>query len=139
MVKIGHGAGRKVRALVTDMDQPLGSAVGNALEVREAIQVLAGSKAFPEVRQVALELGALALLETGLVKTLLEGKSQLAALLDNGVALAKFAPIDRSSRGNAKVIENPALLGSCPTYKAKGISKSGYIKRVNPMAIALAS
>jgi pyrimidine-nucleoside phosphorylase len=139
MVKIGKGAGRQVRALVTNMEEPLGSAVGNALEVKEAIEVLSGINKFPDVRQIVLELGAVALIEAGLDNNLENARQKLAALLDNGKALEKFAQLIEAQGGNAKVIENLNLLGSCPTYITSGIKKEGYVEKINPMAIALAS
>lgn len=139
MVKIGQGAGRQVRALVTNMDEPLGCAVGNALEIKEAIEVLSGSKKYEDVRNVVLELGAVAMLEAGLEKDAIQAKIHLEKLLDNGKALEKFARFVEAQGGDTKIIENVGLLGSCNVYRTSGSVKDGYIEKIDPMAIALAS
>ena len=139
MVQIGKGAGRQIRAAVTNMDEPLGSAVGNAIEVKEAIEVLSGSKKIADVREVVIELGILALLEAGTEKNVEQARAKLINLLDSGKALEKFAQFVSAQGGNGKIIEDPDLLGSCSVYRTKGIKKSGYIQKVDAMEIALAS
>ncbi len=86
MVAIGLGAGRNVKAVLTSMEQPLGLAVGNALEVAEAIEILRGRGPL-RLRQVCLRLAAEALCLAGMAKTQDEADLQLAALLDSGKAL----------------------------------------------------
>ncbi len=140
MVAIGLGAGRKVSALITDMDQPLGQAVGNAIEVHEAIMVLSGAKEYPDVRKVVLELGALTLVEAGLATDRQAAQVQLESLLDNGKALAKFQQLVEAQGGDPAIADDPvSLIDGNLLYRSQGTSRGGWIKSVDPMAIALAS
>src|SRR6202045_72496 len=89
MVETGERMGKKVVALITDMDQPLGNKIGNALEVIEVVEVLRGGG--PEdLRELCLELAAWMLHLGGVVKTVAEGKRRSAELISSGKALQKF-------------------------------------------------
>jgi pyrimidine-nucleoside phosphorylase len=137
MVEIGKALGRNMRALVTNMNQPLGRAVGNALEVREAIEVLNGGGP-PDVRELTLELAAEVLLTTGTVSDVGKAREQLSALLANGSALQKFGDLIEAQGGNRKIIENPNLLGGHSAIKSPGCTKGGWVKSIDPMTIAIA-
>ena len=95
MVRIGNLSGRRFSALITDMDQPLGMYIGNALEVEEAIDVLAGRAAGP-LRDVALTLGAHMLKNAGLAPSVEAGEAMLAEKIESGAGLAKFAEMIRA-------------------------------------------
>lgn len=138
MVQIGQGAGRRVRALITDMDEPLGRAVGNALEVAEAIEVLSG-RGPSDVRQVVMALGSAALIEAGLCADEESATLKLATHLHDGSALAKFRELIKAQGGDPRVVDDPTLLGSCPCCRTSGIGKDGWIQSVDPMAIAQAA
>ena len=99
MVRIGNLSGRRFSALITDMDQPLGMYIGNALEVEEAIDVLAGRTTGP-LRDVALTLGAHMLKNAELAPTVEAGKAMLAEKIENGAGLAKFAEMIRAQGGD---------------------------------------
>jgi pyrimidine-nucleoside phosphorylase len=89
LVEIGRRAGKRTTALCTDMDQPLGRWIGNAVEVHEAIAVLEG-KGEPDLVELTLALGAEMLLLGGAARTVEEGRARIAAVLADGSALARF-------------------------------------------------
>lgn len=109
MVKIGSQVGRKTLAVISDMSQPLGYAVGNALEVREAIDTLKGQG--PEdLTELCLVLGAQMLMAAGNVTTLEEGKTKLREQIANGEALNYFRDFLVNQGGDATIIEQPERL-----------------------------
>lgn len=109
MVKIGSQVGRKTLAVISDMSQPLGYAVGNALEVREAIDTLKGQG--PEdLTELCLVLGAQMLMAAGNVTTLEEGKAKLREQIANGEALNYFRDFLVNQGGDATIIEQPERL-----------------------------
>jgi len=89
LVELGRSAGKRVTALLTDMDQPLGRWVGNAVEVREALDVLAGNGE-PDLLELTLALGAEMLLLGDAVKTIAEGRGRIQGVLKDGSALERF-------------------------------------------------
>lgn len=98
MVKIGKNAGRNMVAVITNMGQPLGNAIGNALEVKEALDLLKGQG--PEdLRELSILLTAHMLILAGKCATIPEAQAQLHTLLDSGQALAKFAEIVAAQEG----------------------------------------
>lgn len=109
MVEIGNGMGRDTVALITNMDQPLGWAVGNALEVREAIETLQG-RGPEDLYELCLHLGAQMLLLSGLVKDKEEAREKLVEVVDNGLAFKKFKEFVARQGGRLEEIDNPGLL-----------------------------
>lgn len=114
-VAIGRAHGRRTAALVTDMSQPLGDAIGNALEVHAAIDVLRGAGS-PRLRQVSLALaaGALELLGTPAD----EAHATVTGLLEDGTALDRLAEMVRAQGGDARVTDDPSgILPAAPTVR----------------------
>jgi pyrimidine-nucleoside phosphorylase len=109
MVETGQRLGKRVSALITDMDQPLGHAVGNALEVAECIEVLEG-KGPADLRELSLILSAWMFLLGKSVNTIDEGRELSEKMIVSGMAREKFREMIRLQSGNAQVIDNPALL-----------------------------
>ncbi|MBN1648874.1 MAG: thymidine phosphorylase [Spirochaetales bacterium] len=109
MVDIGNDAGRTTRALVTNMDQPLGNAVGNALEVREAIEILSGRPG-GDLLAVSLALAGQMLIVSGICADEAEAEQKLKAVLESGKGLDALANMISQQGGNAKVLDNPGLL-----------------------------
>jgi pyrimidine-nucleoside phosphorylase/thymidine phosphorylase len=109
MVETGQRLGKRVSALITDMDQPLGRAVGNALEVAECIEVLEG-KGPADLRELSLILSAWMFLLGKRVNTIDEGRDLSEKMIVSGIAREKFREMIRLQSGNAHVIDNPALL-----------------------------
>lgn len=112
MVEIGRGAGKRVTALITEMDRPLGMAIGNALEVIEAIQVLKGQGA-EDLKAVSIELAANMLMLGG--KGDLEHCRKLALqAVSDGSAFRKFTQMIQRQGGDPAVAENPSMLPRAP-------------------------
>jgi pyrimidine-nucleoside phosphorylase len=109
MVETGQRLGKRVVAVITSMDQPLGRAVGNALEVAECIEVLDG-KGPADLRELCLVLAAWMFLIGRRVATLEEGKRLAESLIASGKASEKFREMIRLQGGNDAVFENPGLL-----------------------------
>lgn len=139
MVGIVKGSGRKGAAIVSDMNQPLGYAVGNSLEVIEAIDTLRG--AGPEdLRELCLSLGSLMLTLAGKAESAEEAGSILADVLDTGAALNKFADLVSHQGGDVRVIEAPdSVLPSARCLEAVPSVQSGYISEIDAEKIGIAS
>ena len=126
MVETGERMGKNVVALITDMDQPLGKMIGNALEVVEVIDVLKGGG--PEdLRDLCLELAGRMLQLGGATKSVEEGKRQSAQLISSGKALEKFRKMIELQRGDARVIDDVKRLPQSKNTTEVRADKGGYI------------
>lgn len=138
MIAIGHGMGRKVAALITDMSQPLGFSVGNALEVKEALWCLGGGES-QDLMEVTYALGAEMLVLGGRVKDLHEGTERLHEVVASGEALETFQRLIEAQGGDPKVVDDPGLLPEAAVMLPVTAPKDGYIARMNCLEIGLAS
>ena len=109
MVSIGKQAGKPIFAVVTGMDQPLGNYVGNALEVREAVDILSG-RTEGDLLTVSLELGSLMLTAAGAAVSPEEGKEKLREALKEGRGLKKLKEMLSAQGGDARVCDDIGLL-----------------------------
>lgn len=109
MVQIGNRVGRNTMAVISDMSQPLGFTIGNALEVKEAIDALNG-KGPADLMDLCLTLGSQMVHLAGIGKDLDEARSLLEESISNGKALEKFKTFIASQGGDTSVIDNPELL-----------------------------
>ena len=109
MVEIGRGMGKKVAALITDMEQPLGFAVGNALEVAECLDTLKG-RGPKDLESLSLELAAWMLHLCGLTATLDAARARVRDALDSGRGLRKFREVVELQGGDPRVCDDPHLL-----------------------------
>ena len=121
MVRIGNLSGKRFSALITDMDQPLGNYIGNALEVEEAIDVLAG-RTRGALRDVSLQLGAHILRNAGVVESVEAGVCLLEEKIDSGEGLRRFAQMIEAQGGDPLVTQDTSRL---PKAKAKIELKAG--------------
>jgi pyrimidine-nucleoside phosphorylase len=138
MVNIGENAGRRMVALITAMQQPLGRAIGNAIEVKEAIDTLAGNGP-PDLEELVTELGAEMLLMSDLASTAETAKSIIAKNLANRKGLDKLAELITAQGGDRTVIHNASLLPQ-PTLKLEIASEtSGYVSAIDALEIGLAA
>jgi pyrimidine-nucleoside phosphorylase len=138
MIDIGSKMNRKVIAVVTSMSQPLGFTIGNALEVKEAIDTLRGNG--PEdLTELCLELGSHMLVLGEAAKTQNEAVKILKKLINSGAAFDKFKELVKAQGGDTSVIDQTNLLPDTQfseTYKSKN---KGYISELNALNIGLAS
>src|SRR5467141_1611371 len=126
MVKTGERMGKKMAALLTDMDQQLGNSVGNSLEVVEVLEVLRGQGP-GDLIELCLELAAWMLFLGDRVKTVAEGKQLSKQLIDSGKALEKFRQMVGLQGGDARIVDNPQQLPQAK-HKTDVVSpKSGYV------------
>lgn len=134
MVDIGLELGKETVAIVSNMDEPLGFAIGNSLEVKEAIEVLK-NRGPEDLRNLCLVLGSYMLKSGCVVKTPEEGRNKLIKIIEEGKAFNKFKELVMAQGGNLRVIENPELLPlakHCLKIKA---DKSGYIQKIDSRLI----
>ncbi len=135
MVKIGKNCGRNTSALITNMDKPLGNNIGNALEIKEAIDVLKGNG--PEdLKEVCLALATqIVALSKGIEKD--DAKALTLNALESGKAFEKFKEWISSQGGNTQLIENPDLLPKASiTYEIKAPA-DGYISHMDAEKIGI--
>ena len=130
MVQIGQGVGRQVAAVLSDMNQPLGQAVGNALEVREAIETLHGGGP-ADFRAHCLTIGGKMIQLAGQVDSLEAGQKLLADSLANGRAWDKFVEWITAQGGERSQLENPELLPTASLIEMVPASQTGYILAVD--------
>ena len=138
MVDIGNGAGRQTVAVVTAMEQPLGRAVGNAIEVEEAILTLRGEGP-PDLEELCLVLGGWMLKLAGKAAEYDEGKAILKECIENGSALNKFKALIRSQNGNEKVVDNLLLLPKADKKLEVKSECSGYVAGLQAEKIGIAA
>ena len=137
MVKIGKSRGRNTAALITNMDIPLGFAVGNALEVKEAISVLKGSGP-RDLREVCLALASL-MLELSMKITVNEAKSLAKETLESGAAYAKFLEWIAVQGGDASYAEDTSKFGESRFVHEVKADRTGYINSCNAEMIGIAA
>jgi len=113
LVRIGEGAGRATRAVLSSMREPLGRAVGNALEVREAIETLHG-RGPADLWALTLELGSHLLQMSGIEPHRDAAHARLAELRDSGAGARKLAELVTAQHGDARVVDDPSLLPAAP-------------------------
>jgi pyrimidine-nucleoside phosphorylase len=138
MVDIGESAGKKVVGLITGMEQPLGKAIGNAIEVQEAIDTLNG-KGPADLVDLVAELGANMLLISGVASSRDEGIKLIKHNIDTKRGLEKLGELIEAQGGNREVIKNPGLLPQ-PRVKIEVESAdSGYVEKINALDVGVTS
>ena len=138
MQKIGESLGRKVIAVISSMDQPLGNYIGNALEVIEAIEVLKGNVK-GDLLEVVLTLGSHMVVSAGKAETEEEAKEMLLKNIENGEGLKKFRQFVLQQGGTDRIVDDYSLLPVSPVKKAVYANTSGYIWSMDTAEIGKAS
>ena len=138
MVKIGNNAGRNTIAVVSDMDQPLGFAVGNALEVKEAIDTLRGEGPADFV-ELCMTLGSQMLIAGGRAKTDAEAKAMLQQVIEDGSALKKLAEFVEAQGGDAAAVYDTSKLPKASIIEAVEATQSGYISKIACAEVGICS
>src|SRR6478752_8464902 len=126
MVETGQRLGKRISALITDMDQPLGHAVGNALEVAECIEILNG-RGPDDLRELSLVLSASMFLLGKRVRSVAEGRALAEQMISTGKAREKFREMIRLQGGNAAVIDDPGLLPQAAQQTDVKSPASGFV------------
>lgn len=134
MVEIGDRAGRRVVALISDMNQPLGNAVGNALEVREAIETLRGEGPADFMEHCMVVAGQMLRL-VGKASDLPAASDRAAAALADGSAFAKFRELVAAQGGDTKYIDEPERLPAAMLVKTVTAPKSGFVEGIHAAEI----
>lgn len=138
MTKIGRGAGKKCAAVITDMDQPLGNAVGNALEVKEAVSVLRGETE-NDLLTVCLALGSAILTLGGLANDLESAEAMLRKTIENGSALSKLADLVEGQGGRREDVYDTSALATAPVVYPLPSDECGYVERIRTEKTGLVS
>ncbi len=139
IVEIANGAGVTTRAILTDMNQPLASSAGNALEVREAVEYLTGIRRNPRLHAVTMALSAAALVDSGLAADEAEAAVRLEAVLSDGSALAKFSQMVTMLGGPADFIERyESYLPAASIIRPVTAGASGIISAMDTTALGMA-
>ena len=138
MIEIGKGADRKVRVVLSNMDEPLGHAVGNANEIIEAIEFLKGNYA-DDLKEVVYTIASLALKEKGEIKELEEAKEKIDKVINDGSALKILSEFIEESGGNKELVNNYDLLPKTKSVMEIFSEKEGYIKKIKTEEIGKAA
>lgn len=129
MVDIGNDAGKKTVAVITDMSQPLGEAIGNAMEVMEAIEVLKGGGS-EDIRELSVFLSGLMIYLGGKAENPEEGKERASVVLEDGSALETFRRMVQGQGGNPKVIEDYHIFPQAAHKRNVVSDKEGYVNEI---------
>lgn len=138
MVSIGRGAGRNTIAIVSDMDQPLGCAVGNILEVIEAVETLKGNGP-KDLEELCITLGTYILLASGTIEDEAKAESELRRVLADGSALAKFKEFVKAQGGDESQVDDVPAMLECSYVKEIKAGCVGYVSHIKSDDIGIAS
>ena len=129
MVNIGNNVGRKTMAVISDMSQPLGFAIGNALEVKEAIDTLKGEGP-DDLTQLCLTLGSHMVYLAGKAESLEEARGKLLSVMEDGSALKNFKLFLHSQGGDASVVDDPSKLPAAKHVVELEARQDGYVSEI---------
>ncbi len=138
LVSVATAMGKPTRALLTAMDQPLGRAVGNALEVAESIECLKG-RGPADTMEVTYALAEQMLVLAGVAQSATEARAALARSISSGAALEKFRAMIASQGGDTRVVDEPERLPQAKFKIALTATRSGFVQDVDAMGVALAA
>lgn len=138
LTRIGRMAGRRCAAVITDMDQPLGYAVGNALEVKEAIAVLKGEQG-GDLLELCLTLGGCMLTEAGIAGSTGEAREMLERSIKDGSALKKLSLMVTAQHGCGEDVYDTSRLPAAPVQHELVARRGGYVSRIEAEKVGLVS
>lgn len=139
MVDLGTHIGRKVRAVISDMDQPLGTLIGNALEVREAIEILRNERPGSALETVSVELASHLLEMAGISPDLDSARKKIRELLVSGAGLRKLGEMFAAQGGNGEVVNDLSLLPQAAIIEPVLAPRSGYVTSIHAQKIGFAA
>lgn len=134
MIEIGKHFGKDTRAMISNMSQPLGNAIGNALEVKEAIETLQG-KGPKDFTELCLQAGSIMLVQTQAAKTQEEARALLQASIEQGTALEKLKDMVAYQGGNIEQIMHPEVLPQAKEIVEITAKESGYVKELHALQL----
>jgi pyrimidine-nucleoside phosphorylase len=137
-VETGTRMGKKIVALITDMEQPLGRKIGNTLEVEECVEVLHGGGP-ADLRELSLELSAWMFVLGGRTKSVDEGRELAAEMMASGRARDTFREVIRLQGGEAKIVDDPGLLPRARHTAHLPAKRSGFITAIRCEQVGVAS
>ena len=138
MADVGSRAGKRVIAVVSDMDEPLGHAVGNALEVKEALAALKGEYA-GDLMELCYALGTEILLACGFAADEAAARAMQEKTIADGSALSRFRAFVAAQGGNAAAVDDPSLLPQAPVVLEVPARQAGYVSRIDAHGVGLVS
>ena len=138
MIAIAKRLNRKVSAVITSMEQPLGNAIGNALEVEEAIDVLK-NRGPEDITQLCIALCGMMIYMGEKASSPEEGMQKARTALEDGSALAKFRDLIEGQGGDPAIIDDPSLMPQAEFCMELKAWEDGYIEAIDAMRIGLAS
>jgi len=138
MVDVGKAAGRQVAAIITDMDQPLGHAVGNALEVKEAVACLRGDYG-GDLLELCLALGGAVLRLCGIAEHPASARETLLATIRDGSALRKLEAFVEAQGGDKRAVRDLSLLPDAPVKLPVPAEENGYVNHIDAEGVGLVS
>jgi len=136
MIDIGQAVGRRVTAVLSDMNEPLGAAVGNALEVAEAAEMLRGGGR-SDLREHCLVVGAEMLMLGGLAQTPGEGRETLARTLEENRAWDRFRAWVAAQGGDVRALDDLSLLPQAPVVELVSSPRGGYVSGIDAREVGL--
>src|ERR1700761_3676987 len=138
LVETGTRTGKKVVALITGMDEPLGRKIGNALEVAECLDILHGGGP-NDLRELCIELSAWMLALGGRVKSVSEGRALAVEMITSGRARDTFREVVRLQGGNTKVVDDPEILPRARHFTQITAERAGYVEKIRTERLGIAS
>jgi pyrimidine-nucleoside phosphorylase len=137
MIDVGKKLNRNIKAVISSMEQPLGTHIGNALEILESIEFIKGN-CEKDLHNVTFKIASMLLISAGICKDEDEAEKMLEDKIKNGSALRKFSEIIVNQGGNRSVLEDYSLLKIDPNKIAVHAPKDGYVKSLKALGVAKA-
>lgn len=138
MIEIGTGAGRKVKVVLSNMDEPLGYSIGNANEIIESIEMLKGN-APEDLKEVVYTIVELALKAKGEITELSEGIEKIDAVINSGLALSKLREFITESGGNGDLVDDYSILPTAKNKMEVFSNKEGYVSKIKAEEVGKAA
>ena len=138
MIEIGTGAGRKVKVVLSNMDEPLGYLIGNANEIIESIEMLKGN-APEDLKEVVYTIAELALKAKGEITELSEGIEKIDAVINSGLALSKLREFITESGGNGDLVDDYSILPTAKNKMEVFSNKEGYVSKIKAEEVGKAA
>lgn len=138
MIEIGTGAGRKVKVVLSNMDEPLGYSIGNANEIIESIEMLKGN-APKDLKEIVYTIAELALKAKGEITELSEGIEKIDAVINSGLVLSKLREFITESGGNGDLVDDYSILPAAKNKMEVFSNKEGYVSKIKAEEVGKAA